>query len=378
VLHDTTSMIFGGKRAGLGRVESGAAGFFLHASLAVTTQREPLGVIAAETWARTGKKRGSKNQRKRRLDPKRESLRWWRGIARSEAALSAAGGRPPVHVMDREGDNYDLYSELHAKSVRFIARLAHNRNIIGSTDGLKEVAVRGACLFQREVYLSRRAKALPYDRKRHPERVSRYAQLEVSAMTVEVRRSTNFVPGCPPSLSVNVVTVKEINPPTGVDPICWHLVTGEPVGTQQQIEFVVDAYRARWTIEEYFKALKTGCQFEKRQLESYDSLLTALAIFLPIAVRLLALRSAVRKDPDAECAALSARQIHLLRLHTSRPIAAPPTNHEVSLALAAFGGHLRSNGPPGWLVLWRGLERLVLLEEGWNDCLQTAKDVIDG
>lgn len=34
VLHDTTSLEFGGKREGLGRLETSASGFFLHASLA--------------------------------------------------------------------------------------------------------------------------------------------------------------------------------------------------------------------------------------------------------------------------------------------------------------------------------------------------------
>jgi hypothetical protein len=53
---------------------------------------------------------------------------------------------------------------------------------------------------------------------------------------------------------------------------------------------VVDAYRARWVVEEFFKALKTGCQIEKRQMETYEALRIALALFLPIAVRLLALR----------------------------------------------------------------------------------------
>jgi hypothetical protein len=47
----------------------------------------------------------------------------------------------------------------------------------------------------------------------------------------------------------------------------------------------VDCYRGRWTIEEYFKALKTGCQYERRQLETAHSLLNALAILAPVAWR---------------------------------------------------------------------------------------------
>jgi hypothetical protein len=50
-----------------------------------------------------------------------------------------------------------------------------------------------------------------------------------------------------------------------------------------------------------------------------------------------------------------------------------PNNEEVTLALAEFGGHRRSNGPPGWAVLGRALERLLLIEIGWNQ----REDAID-
>ena len=51
----------------------------------------------------------------------------------------------------------------------------------------------------------------------------------------------------------------------------------------------MDVYRARWIIEDYFKALKTGCCLERRQIESYDALRKVLAILAPIAWRLLGL-----------------------------------------------------------------------------------------
>src|SRR6202000_3065020 len=99
-------------------------GFFLHASLAVTTAREPLGVVAAETWVRSQTVRG-RNKRQLRKDPERESLRWVRGVIAAEEALDHPGRA--VHVMDREGDNYDLFSHLQTESTRHVIRLAHNR-----------------------------------------------------------------------------------------------------------------------------------------------------------------------------------------------------------------------------------------------------------
>jgi hypothetical protein len=372
VLHDTTSLEFPGERQGLGRLETSArSGFFLHVGLAVTTARQPLGVLAAETWVRRKPPRG-RNKRQLRKDPKRESLRWARGVLAAEASL----GRPrdAVHVMDREGDNYDLFSHFQRESIRHIVRLAHNRNLVGTTEKLKEHALAARCVFRREVDISRRRQARELDQKSiHPRRDARTATLAVSAMSVELRRSNNHTPGVPPSLQVNVVTVQETNCPGGVEPITWFLVTTEPVRTRAQLEFIVDAYRARWVVEEFFKALKTGCRFEQRQLESFKSLDSALAIFLPMAVRLLALRGAARAAPSRRCSTLTPQQIAILRHHTTRFMPSRPNNQEATMALAEFGGHLRSNGPPGWVVLGRALERLLLIEMGWNQ----REDAID-
>jgi hypothetical protein len=256
-----------------------------------------------------------------------------------------------------------------------VIRLAHNRNLIGTSEKLKDRARAARCVFRRQVQLSPRAKLRDLDKKAiHPQRDARSAELAVSAIAVEIRRSNNHSPGVPASLKVNVVTVTERGCPRGVEPIAWFLVTTEPIETRAQIEFIVDAYRTRWIVEEFFKALKSGCGFERRQLESYQSLENALAVFLPIAVRLLALRGAVRADPGGPCRTLTAQQIAILRSHTTRAMSPTPTNEEAALALGELGGHLRSNGPPGWAILGRALDRLLLIELGWNQHKEAIDD----
>ena len=278
--------------------------------------------------------------------------------------------------MDREGDNFDLFAKFASHDVCFIIRLVHNRNLVDESEKLKQVVSRSAALLQRKVRITPRPLQLPGDQKNHQTRAAREATLTVSGSTVRLRRSNNFAPESPRELSVNVVTVTERDCPVGDQPIAWYLVTNEPVETAEQVSAVVDAYRARWVVEEYFKALKTGCQFEKRQLESYQSLRTALAIFLPIAVRLLALRGAARAEPNATCGSLSAKQIDVLRACGIKPLCTTPTNQQAFVALAALGGHLRSNGPLGWLVLGRGYDRLLILEQGWT-AGEKGRDPID-
>ncbi len=109
-------------------------------------------------------------------------------------------------------------------------------------------------------------------------------------------------------------------------------------------------------IEEYFKALKTGCSYERRQLETRGALLNALALFTPIAVGLLRLRSIARMKTQATASdVLSPHQLQALRYLSDKFRAEKSATAEKAFdASAALGGHLPQNGNPGWQVLWKG------------------------
>lgn len=144
------------------------------------------------------------------------------------------------------------------------------------------------------------------------------------------------------------------------------LYTSEPIQTAEELLTIVDHYRSRWVIEEFFKALETGCAIEKRQLESYQALSVALAVFLPVAWRLLLARSLSRVKPDAP-ATLVATEIGLeLLRHKQNLASVPKTAKEATYAIAKLGGHLKRNGDPGWMTLGRGFESLLLMEVGWR------------
>jgi hypothetical protein len=171
--------------------------------------------------------------------------------------------------------------------------------------------------------------------------------------------------GLQSSVTLNVVRVFEVNPPKGSAPIEWRLATTEPIKTKKDLENIVDADRSRWTIEEFFKALKTGCAFEKRQLESYDALLKALAIFAPIAYELLRLRSAARQTTAVPANTFFRPSLWTV-LQRHKDLLCDPDSivRDCYLAIARLGGHLKSIGEPGWLILARGYEKLLAIEEG--------------
>jgi IS4 transposase len=378
VVHDTTKFSFDGEgRSGLGKINSAGQGFFGHFSIAVSTdgKREPLGSLAVKTWSRpergvsTRRKKGELNQAAVRKS-KRESMRWHEGVTAAEKQLGDTHVAA-IHVMDSEGDDYLTFSLLAEKGQRFVVRGYHDRlmrDARGQMSKVKEFVATSTIQATRSVKLSPRKKQLfqQKSRRRAQSREGREAKLAIRAKQVDVKRPGNVIEDVPKTLALNVVHVCEIDADADVlEPVDWLLYTTEPIETQEDILRIVDFYRARWVVEEFFKALKTGCGFEKRQLESMHTLENALALFIPMAWGLLRLRVLAREHPELSATAvLTPTQITILRrkklLTTARPSA-----QQAMLAVAALGGHILANGRPGWIVLGRGYEDLLMLEAGF-------------
>ena len=373
IAHDSTafSYRYDGNREGLGRTLRRSARssqmFFAHVSLAIAANdtRRPLGIAAFKTWVRGPKPSGI------------ERKRWEEQI---RAASSQLGARErAIHLADREADDYETFSGLQRDGFRFVVRCQHNRRLDESGDAkLRETLAQVTVSAEREVSLSRRTeRRTDILRKIHPKRDARRATLSVTAATVMLRKPPKRAgSGSAVSQSINVVRVWEANPPKGATPVEWYLYTSEPIDTPEQQLKIVDYYRARWVIEEYFKAIKTGCDFESRQLQDYEALVNLLAIFAPIAYRLLLIRSEAACDPDQPALAIvSQDQLDVLRARGRRALPAAPTARDVYLAIAALGGHIKYAPDPGWLTLARGYEKLETLTEGWRAAkLQLGSD----
>jgi hypothetical protein len=377
VLHDTTDCSFRDlDPKEIGYLNTGKAGFRLHLSLAVSRAdwRKPLGIVNAEPLFRSKRSRSKKKKRsgsETRKDADREFERWYRGVDASRKALE---GCDLLHIKDREGDSYELMSQELAIEQKFIIRVRtdrRSRRVGGSRSDwstVKRVAAEAEGVLQREVPLSRRKGATtPATNKAHPPRKMRLATLRFSATRIEIPRPQYLSDPAPKTLTLNLVRVYEINAPAGQEPVEWLLYTTEPINTPEEIAEVVDNYRTRWLIEEFNAALKTGVAYEDRQFETRHALLVMLALSLPIACELLWLRSRARTNPNAPATeVLTPVQIEVLRELGSKKLSSNPTAEEALLAVAAMGGHLKRNGPPGWKVLHRGMVLLNTYEAGWS------------
>ncbi len=367
IAHDSTELLFSTERDGLGRLRSDHThGFIGHFALAIGAKdRAPLGILGMETVFR---ERGARvaHRRGRTLEQK-ESRRWLTLVERVDSEIPEVAAA--VHVMDREADGYELLAALCASNRRFIIRLQIDRRADTAVGRgcISDVMKRRRTLLTREVTLSARKPGRddpPSRARKYPYRSTRSAVLAVTAASVTILRPRRG-PHTPEALRLNVVRVHEKNAGRGIAPVEWRLVTTEPIDTVEDVAAIVDGYRARWLIEEYFRALKQGCAYEKRQLESKHALLNALAVLAPIAWQLLALRQLSRDRADVPAdAVLSPMKLTLLQRHPDVRLRPEATIREAMLAIAALGGHIKNNGDPGWQVLGRGYEDLLLLERG--------------
>ncbi len=378
ILHDTTDFVFPGDRIGLGKVMQQTKGFFAHCSLAVGSDpaNTPLGLLGMLPYVRT-RDRGTKsknewkNEARERPRSEKESARWERQAALTHALLP--DDVKAIHVMDQEGDDFAIFDELTQAGIPFVIRISSNRQVNGNLSGSlqSELDTLGGEFF-RDVRVSARSPAQAAGRgaKIHPARAERVAGLRIRWGELELGKPQHSQAQSR-ALRLGVVQVFEVDPPPGEARIEWTLITSELLLSAEHAAAIVDHYRARWVIEEYFKALKTGCAIQERQLTTYDALVRFLATCAPIAWHLLLLRSLGRgKDSPPATVIFPREQLIriglLLKDKCGRELCAQPTVRDAMLAIAKLGGHIVNNGEPGWIVLARGYQELLAAERAWR------------
>ena len=388
VVHDTTELAFELRedcyRTHLSRISSSRQGFFLHASIALSGDGslQPLGLVAGLPYVHA--KGVAHDAESKRYWEKRGGLfenegdRWLDSVTVSETVLAETGSRV-VHVADREGDSFGLFGALVQQRKEFVIRLAQDRKVEGDGVDVISDAVSTTPFLEgtREIEISKRTPSKQLSaRKAHPARRGRKVLMSFRRAHVTIPRPSKRANSehLPSKIKLTVVEAVERNPPPGEEKVRWLLLTSEPCDDLDDVLRVVDWYRARWVIEEYFKAIKTGCSYELRQFAGAHPLLNMLGVTLALAMQALELRSRARVEPDAPATqVLSRGQIALLvALVPKHKLKPDATAHQALMAIATLGGHLKRNGPPGWLVLYRGYTRLRDAETVWH-AMQAAE-----
>jgi hypothetical protein len=350
---DTTQVDFGvtNRATGLGPLGKGhGRGFLLHSGLMIHPETEEVIGLAGQK-IRYRKSVPKKESRTRRLARDRESLVWGELI---EQIGPAPEGVQFIDVCDRGADNFEVYCRLLLNRHDWIIRAQHlSRKIVHQEQKMPLEDYLGTLPLGGTYELS-------YRSKKHG---TRTAKIEVRFGTVAMPTPQHRSPWLKELgitlIAMNVVEVREVNPPKGIEPLRWVLLTSLPVTSFHRAWTVIEYYEKRPIVEEFHKALKTGCRVEQRQYETSDRLEAITALLSVTAIRLLQLRSAARETPEraAEEVVPSQWVTVLRRLRHGRRI---ETVRNFYRELAGLGGHMlrKCDGEPGWITLWRGFEKL--------------------
>lgn len=365
ILNDTTEINYGAQRraSGLGSVgRNTGRGFFLHSAL----MRDPatgavIGLAGQELLYRHGDgKRGAKNARRR--DPDRESVVWGRLI---DQVGAPPAGVTWLHVCDRGADDYEVFLHAQQQGCGWVIRACRlNRWIVAP----HAESLTLEAYLERQPVRGRQTLELPATTS-HPARIAelelRFAPLAVPPPTVTNAWIRTHAPDHP--LPMWVVELRECDPPADAEPVRWVLLTSERVETLEQAQRIAEYYAQRWAIEEYHKALKTGCRVEARYYATAPRLERVTGLLAIVAVQLLRLRQLAEETPNRPAAeVVPAEWVTTLAQVRRRPADECPTLAQFVKQLAGLGGHLgrKGDGRPGWITLWRGLEKLLLILRG--------------
>lgn len=370
MIHDATELDYTSLSSlteDLGQIgDGGGRGYICQNVLAVKAEnREVLGLVDQILHHRANTpKKETMQQRRDRED--RESLLWLRGTQ------SLPPDAKIIDVADQGADTFEFLEHEFKSGRRFVIRVFRPRKVYA---GHQPVGPKS--------YLKKYANNLP--------ELGRFTMDVPAQPGRKARKNAEFIVRggpllvCRPHakygnhgddpLPLYVVQVTEVNPPRGATKVEWTLLTNEPVKTFNDAWHVVGWYESRWTVEEYHKAQKTGCQIEDMQFTTTARLEPAIALLSIVAVTLLDLRDAARQE-DAKTrlatTVVAPEYVEVMSVHRYGKIRPKLTVHEFFYALARLGGHQnrKRDRHPGWLVLWRGWMKLQAMVDGYEAAQQ--------
>jgi Transposase DDE domain len=374
-IQDTSELVLGGRRAranGFGRVGKGGivSGLLLHSVLAVEAGTGALlGLVDSKVWNR---EEGELPHRRLRAITEKESQRWLDGSSRASEVLAAASSI--TGISDREGDIYQHFA-MRPSNMHLIVRACQDRLIAAEAMDTSPL-------------LSAFTNSIPEQGRftvqlpAAPGRKARVAELAVRFAPVALRRPVHGARDLPKTVSLTVVDVRETSAPADdSEPLHWRLLTSHDVSSLDEARRVVDLYRLRWTIEEYFHTLKTaGFDIEDADLSDPHAMMNLVGAASVAAVTIMQLvkgrdgagsqKLTDAFDPDdqrileAVCEKLEGKTARQKNPHAKGTLA------HAAWVIARLGGWTGYYGKPGPKVMRLGLEAFQRITFGVNLGLQ--------
>ena len=321
-------------------------GLFLHPMLAVTPAGVCLGVLGAKFHAREADRpKLTPGEKAARDLVEKESYRWIDGYQQANA-LAQMGTTQVIYVADREGDIEALLDEAQGQRAHVLVRARHDR-LLEEGERMWDTVWNTRVLGRHEFEMAAR-----------PGRKARRVLQTIRAQEITLPETAKREH----PITITVVIAHEEHPPEGEEAVSWTLLTTLPVRGLAGAVQIVEYYRCRWVIEEYFKVLKGGCAVEELQLETAERLKIAITMYMIIAYRIFFMVKAGRDNPNIPCTAIFEEEewkTAYTATMKKRPPKKPPRLLDITKMVAGMGGYIESNGGlPGAKTLWIGLGKI--------------------
>lgn len=320
-------------------------------ALIVLPDGTPVGLGAQVWWVRGA--RPKKRKEKRTIEEK-ETRHWLTAMNFVIDAAARVPEAPPLWFqLDRGGDFREMLEWMATQKNRVTVRASQDRRVKSDEDYLWDT-----------VASKRQLGAFTLDVSASPTRKARKAHITLRACATSVVLKDRWSNARWTVKLSAVLAREEGTTPDGEKPIEWMLHTNHKVDTRKKARLVVRGYAMRWRIEEFHRTWKTVCEIETTKLRTPAAIQKMAGLMAAVAVRIERLKYLARNEPDAPASQeFSALELRILVHLTKRPLPSSrrPTIAEAVhlLALAgAFTGVKSSGGPPGSVVLGRGLVAL--------------------
>ena len=232
-------------------------------------------------------------------------------------------------------------------------------------DRLRDSKVHGTLKLRIDRQSARPKRAKQKARAR---RAARDATLALHYERIEFPPPSNLKDRAP--LVLWVVLAREKQPPAGVKPLEWCLLTSREIRQVDDAAQCLKDYALRWRIEDWHRVLKTGCRVEDLAHQRIERLERAIAINLVIAWRIMVMTLLGREVPELPAEVMfSDIEIRVLSAWAKTVSAKPPTSlGEAIILVARLGGYTNRNNdpPPGHELMWYGYQNLNLMCMGYE------------
>ena len=346
-------------------------GLHLHSTLAYTGNGLPLGILRAQCYAPEAKPENREKDRRQIPVEEKKSIRWIEDLRDCVKVVEDIPNLSAVSVMDREADFFELFDERRKNPrVDLLVRAQHNRRT-GEDLKLFDMVSQAPVKFRMQIDISRRSA--------RSKKGKRPAQTGRKARRAEVAVRYTQVKLCPPNFGLNknkdpievgFIHLVEENPPQGVEPLEWRLITTIDLDSREKVLQCISWYRLRWRIEDWHRVLKTGCRVEKLSHKTAERLRRAIALRLVIAWRIMLLTLLGREAPQLPATVMFTDiEIEVLKRHArKKKLNTPLLMGEAVILVGRLGGYLGrgKDPPPGYEVLWKGYSDLQTMCMGFE------------